>query len=129
MKPSSLRTWATAAFSLVAGISTAGRSIRLALRMRVSMSANGSVIMVESSPARLHHARNQAVARHIAEADTADAKFTINGPRPAAQLTAEPDADALTRRHLDLIRRAPAGFQLGQLLAKLHVFRCGCHDC
>ena len=36
------------AFSLVAGMSTAGRSIRLALRIRVSMSATGSVSIDDS---------------------------------------------------------------------------------
>src|SRR4051812_39384400 len=106
-------------------MSTAGRSIRLALRMRVSMSANGSVIMVESSPARLLHARDQPIARHVAKTDTADAELAVHGPRPAAQLAAQPNANALARRHFDLVRSAPAGFQLGQLLAKLHVFRFG----
>ena len=36
------------AFCLVAGISTAGRSMRLALRMRVSMSAIGSDVVIRS---------------------------------------------------------------------------------
>src|SRR5438309_2033144 len=49
MKPSSSSTLASATLRFVAGISTAGRSISLALRMRVSMSAIGSVIMVWSS--------------------------------------------------------------------------------
>src|SRR5437764_15109733 len=50
MNPSSRSTLASATFSLVAGISTNGRSMVLALRMRVSMSAIGSVIMAVSSP-------------------------------------------------------------------------------
>src|SRR5713101_1405593 len=45
MKPSSLSTCARCCFKCVEGISTAGDSMRLALRMRVSMSAIGSVIM------------------------------------------------------------------------------------
>src|ERR1700675_868127 len=119
MKPSSLRTCATAALSLVAGMSTAGRSMRLALRMRVSMSANGSVIMVVSSPARFLDAGNQAVARHVAEADAANAEFAIDGARPAAQLAAQANADALARRHLDLVRSAPAGLELGHAFLEL----------
>src|SRR6478672_11810089 len=99
MKPSSLSTCATATLSFVAGISAAGRSIEFALRIRVSMSAIGSVIMAESPrsqvsgirvlggrfrppipgsrllvrlPAGLAHAGDQTVGRHVAEADAAD---------------------------------------------------------
>src|SRR5262245_27559656 len=102
MKPSSLSTWATAALSLVAGMSTNWRSIRLALRMRVSRSARGSVIMVVPSPARLLHAGDQPVAGQVAEADPADAELAVDRPGPAAQPTAQPDADALAREDLHL---------------------------
>src|SRR5262245_39784845 len=105
MKPSSLRTWATLTLMRVAGMSTAGRSIRLALRMRVSMSATGSVIMgLPSSPDRLGNAGDHAATRQVAEADPADAELAVDRPRPAAQLAAEPDADALARGHLHLVR-------------------------
>src|SRR2546421_8165790 len=107
MKPSSLSTWATRALSLVAGMSTAGRSMRLALRMRVSMSARESVIMVGSpSPAGLGHARDQSVAGHVAETDAADAELAVDGPRPAAQAAAQADADPLARQQLVLLRVA-----------------------
>src|SRR5205085_1429336 len=103
------------------GISTAGRSMRLALRMRVSMSAIGSVIMAWvpfRSPARLAHAGDQAAAGHVPETDAADAELAVDGPRPPAQLAAQADADLLARRHLDLLRVAPVGLQLRHLLAK-----------
>src|SRR5262245_47551092 len=94
MKPSSLRTLAIAAFSFVAGMSTVGRSMRLALRMRVSMSAIGSVIMVgTSSPAGLGNAGDQPVRGHPPEADAADAELAVDGAGPAADLAAVADAD------------------------------------
>src|SRR3954451_3226302 len=128
MKPSSLSTWATAILSRLAGMSTTGLSIRLALRIRVSMSANESVIMVGGpSPAGLLDARDQPVAGHVAEADPADAELAVDGARPAAQLAPQPDADLLARQHLDLVRRALAGLELGQLLLELHDLRFGCH--
>src|SRR5690348_17297675 len=109
-------------------MSTAGRSMRLALRMRVSMSARLSVIMVGSpSPAGLLDAGNQAVAGHVAEADAADAELAVDGARPAAQLAAQPDADALARRHLDGAVRLAAGLQLGQLLLEADELRFGGH--
>src|SRR5579871_5075837 len=104
-------------------MSTAGRSMRTALRMRVSMSANESVIMLRvPSPASLLDARNQAIAGHVAETNTADAELAIDGPRPAAQPAAQPDANPLARRHLHLGIGLPAGLQLRHLLAKTDTF-------
>src|SRR5262249_1098917 len=94
-----------ASLSLLAGMSPTWRSMRLALRMRVSMSAMGSVIMARFlSPARFLDAGNQSVRRHAAETDPADAELAIDRPRPAAQLAAQPYADALARLELDLCR-------------------------
>src|SRR5438552_3827181 len=130
MKPSSLRTWATLALRRDAGMSTAGRSMRLALRMRVNMSANESVIMVvAASPAGFLDAGDQPVAGHVAKTDPADAKLTVDGAGAAAQLAAQADADALARQH----RLHLAGVALGvlqplQLLAKSDVFRFGRHE-
>src|SRR5437763_15998157 len=108
MKPSSLRTWARLILRRDAGMSTAGRSMALALRMRVSMSAIWSVIMVVgASPAGLLDAGNQPIAGQVAEADPADAKFTVDGAGPPADLAAHPDPDPLARRHrLGLLRVA-----------------------
>src|SRR5579875_651276 len=107
-------------------MSTAGRSRRLALRVRVSMSANESVIMGKApSPAGLFDARNQAIAGHASKTDTADAKFAIHGTRPAAQFAPQSNADALARRHLHFGIRFLTGFQLGQLPLESHVFCFG----
>src|SRR5215469_14578265 len=105
MKPSSLRTWAMLRFSSVAGISTAARSMRLALRMRVSMSAIGSVIMALTPlPTRFLYARNETIAGQAAKTDPADAELPIDGPAPAAQLAAIADADFVARPQLGFIR-------------------------
>src|SRR5690348_3886238 len=72
------------------GISTLARSTRTALRMRVNMSAIGSVIMVLwfPLPTRLLHTGDHAVVGQLAEADTADAKFAVHSARTAAQFAA-----------------------------------------
>src|SRR4051812_23534910 len=108
-------------------MSTTARSIRLALRIRVSMSAIGSVIMALFSPARFLHTRNQAIAGQAAETDTTDAKFAVNCPRTSADLAAETDADPLAGGHLNFIGRPLAGFQLRQLLAESDILGFGCH--
>src|SRR6185437_4442120 len=102
MKPSSSSTLASATFRFVAAISTNGRSISFALRMRVSMSAIGSVIIARvpnweagpmELPGRFADAGNQAVGGHFAEADAADAELAVDGAAAAAQLAAVADAD------------------------------------
>src|SRR5262245_22678330 len=104
MNPSSLSTWARRALRLVAGMSTAGRSMRLALRSRVSMSAIESVIMARLSPARFLHTRDEAVAGHVPKTDPADAELAVHRPRPAAQPAAQADADLVARPQLVLGR-------------------------
>src|SRR5438552_1885912 len=129
MKPSFLSTWAICCLTEVAGISTAGNSIRLALRIRVSMSAIGSVIMFQVllacprlrvglvflSPACFLDAGDESVARHVAEANTADAELAVHSPRPAAQAAAEADANPVPRPQLRFGRIAPRRFELRQL--------------
>src|ERR1700730_15861302 len=58
-----------------------------ALRMRVSMSAIGSLIVIRL-PARLGDARNLASQRQTAEADATQREPADEGPRPAAQFAA-----------------------------------------
>src|SRR5690606_2080918 len=102
MKPSSFRTRARLVLVLVNGISTEGRSIRLAFRMRVSISAIGSVIMVGRppfSPAGFLDAWNQPITGHPAEADTADAEFAIHGTGAAAEAATLTDANQLAWFH------------------------------
>src|SRR5215210_7822682 len=114
MNPSSFRTWAMLALSLVAFISAAGRSIEFALRIRVSMSAIGSVIMaVRPLPAGLADARDHPVGRQGAETDAADAELLVHGPRPAADLAPGPDLHQVARaQDLGLV---PLRFRLAHL--------------
>src|SRR5687768_17076025 len=66
------------------GIETVSCSALLALRIRVSMSATGSVI-IAASPARLRHAGDRAVVRELAQADPAEAELPVHRARaPAA---------------------------------------------
>src|SRR5207249_2956645 len=118
MNPSSFSTRAMLRLTSVAGISTKGRSIRLALRMRVSMSAIVSVIMGAVLPTRFLDAWDQAVAGHVAEADAADAELPIHRPRPSTQLAAQAHANLLARQHLHFIGRALTRLQLRELFAK-----------
>src|SRR5438874_13749700 len=117
MNPSSLRTCAKCALIPDAGISSTGRSMRAPLRIRVSMSANGSVIMVvRSSPTRLRDAGNQAVARQISKTDAADAELPIDRSGPSADLAAHFDPDPIARPELRIHRIAPMLFERRQLL-------------
>src|SRR3954465_53682 len=74
---------ASAIFCLDAGMRTSSCIAVLALRMRVNMSAMGSVIMMRS-PTRLGHAWDLAGVRHAAQPDTAQAELSVPRPRPAA---------------------------------------------
>src|SRR5262245_37564253 len=57
--------------------------------MRVSISPSGSFIFVSSSlPARLHHARNLALARQLAQHVSAHAQLAVIAARATRQLAA-----------------------------------------
>src|SRR5688572_17541861 len=76
---------ATSTFSLDTGMSTHRCAVEPAFRMRVSMSAIGSVIMmVSSSPARLAHAGDLALEGELPEADAAESELADEGTRPTA---------------------------------------------
>src|SRR2546430_10169170 len=65
------------------GISVVSCSALLALRMRASMSATGSVSI--GSPAALCHARDHALVREVPQADPAEAELAEDRARtPAA---------------------------------------------
>src|SRR5207244_8298343 len=66
---------AISCFILEFGISTRSCIALLALRMRVSMYAIGSVSIVRLLPARLGHARNCALVRELAQTDAAEAEL------------------------------------------------------
>src|SRR3954468_23786504 len=79
---------ARASFSLEDGIRTVSCIATLALRMRVSMSAIGSVIVIAGlalpSPTGLRHARHLAGVHHLSQADAAQPEVAEHGPGPAA---------------------------------------------
>src|SRR5262245_59179286 len=102
MNPSSLRISATRTLSLDEGMSTFSCSARLPLRMRVSRSAMGSLLIGASSPARLHDARHLTLERQLAEAETAQLELAQVAPGPAAQLAATVTAGGKLRRPLGL---------------------------
>src|SRR6266480_1715956 len=112
MYPSSLRSLAISTFIRELGMVACSCSALFALRIRVSMSAIGSVSTVLSLPARLRHAGNCALVRKLAEADPAEAELAEDRARAAAPVAARVVA------HLVL---------LGSPL--LHDERCLCHYC
>src|SRR5690606_31542958 len=86
MYPSAARTPARASFSLLEGMRTSSCIAMLALRIRVSMSAMGSVMVMRRlpSPARLGHAGQLACVRELAQADAAQPELAEHGVRPTA---------------------------------------------
>src|SRR2546422_4939455 len=101
MKPSSFRISAIRTLSREAGMSTFSCSARLALRMRVSRSAIGS-LRIRPLPARLHDARNLALERQLAEAEPAHLELPEIAARAAAQLAPRIGARAELRLTLGL---------------------------
>src|SRR5216683_2026019 len=76
---------ARASFSLELGIFTDSCMATLALRTLVSMSAMGSVMVIEgSSPAGLGDAGHLARMDHVAQADPAQAELAEHGTRAPA---------------------------------------------
>src|ERR1700733_3907641 len=79
-------TVATCSLSLECGISTRSWRARAPFRMRVSMSAIGSVIM--GSPACLDHARDFAAEREHPKANPAELELAVIASWPPAHLAA-----------------------------------------
>src|SRR5689334_7987969 len=77
MYPSCLRTWAMATLTLDAGVATTARSVICALRMRVNISAMGSVMLMGHSllPARLDDARDLPAHTVFPQLVAAEAEF------------------------------------------------------
>ncbi len=69
--PSSFRIRAISTFSFDEGKSTRGCLARAPFRIRVKRSAMGSVVILSSSPTRLHHAGDFSLEREAAETDAA----------------------------------------------------------
>src|SRR3954454_25021385 len=83
MYPSSSRMRAISLRMPELGIETLSCSAWLALRMRVSMSAIGSVI-IWCSPTALRHSGDHALVCELAQADPADAELAVVRARAAA---------------------------------------------
>src|SRR6516162_2630239 len=75
---------AISTFNLEEGKSTRGCFAREALRIRVSMSATGSVVIRPSLPAGLHDTGDFALQRQASKTDAAHLKFAEHAARPAA---------------------------------------------
>src|ERR1700744_6115491 len=91
MYPSRVSTAARASFSLDEGIRTVSCMATLALRMRVSMSAMGSVMVIRCPlplPTGLGHAGHLAGVYQLAQADTAETELPVHRVRPPAPATA-----------------------------------------
>src|SRR5262249_62319575 len=71
-------------FSFDEGISARSCSALLALRMRVSMSATGSVSISGLLPGALRHAGDDALMGELAQADPAEPELLEDGARAAA---------------------------------------------
>src|SRR6185295_2908707 len=85
-KPSSLRISAMCFLSSLAGTSVRSWRASAALRMRVSMSETGSVIM--SSPARLDYAGDLALESEDPQTNATKLEVAVVGARASAHLAA-----------------------------------------
>src|SRR5437588_2533714 len=96
MNPSFLRIRATSTLSFEEGSSMRSWREVMPLRIRVSMSAMGSVIDIRMLlvvflpvlPACLRHARDISAERQLPEADAAKLKFAQKAARAAAHFAA-----------------------------------------
>src|SRR6188508_293886 len=106
---------AISSFMREVGIDADSCSARFALRMRVSMSAMGSVSTVCLLPARLRHSGHGALVCELAQADPADAELAVDRTRPAAPVAAAVRAHLVLGLAL-LLRdeRAPVLVRLGR---------------
>src|SRR5512139_179319 len=113
MKPVAWSTRAISIFSRDLGMRTRRSRARPPLRMRVNMSAIGSLVTASSSPARLGHAGDLPLERERAQADPAQVELAVVGARAAAA----PAAVVVARAELELA--ALARLAQAQLLIHL----------
>src|SRR5580692_1978178 len=93
------------------GIATEVFSAVCALRMRVSISAIGSVMLIGSLlPACLGQAGNFAAHRNVAQLVAAQAEFAVRAARTPGQLAsvAQPRRAGIARQLLQLVARRHA---------------------
>jgi hypothetical protein len=102
MYPSFFSTSASADFCFEAGINTSSFIAAFALRMRVSMSAIGSVIMTQS-PTCLGQTRDFTGMGHLAKAQAAQSEFAIHSTRASTFLATRVTAYLELRRFVRLV--------------------------
>src|SRR6478672_1792590 len=89
---------AISTFNFEFGISARSCSALLALRMRVSMSATGSVSINCLLPGALGHAGDDALVGELPQADTTEPELLEHGTRTAAAIAARVVAHLVLRR-------------------------------
>src|SRR5262245_52292095 len=96
---------ARATFCFEEGMTTWSCMATLALRIRVSMSAMGSVIVIVAllSPARLGDAGDLPGVGHVAQADPAQAEGAVDAARPATPAAPRVGAHLVLRLALLLL--------------------------
>src|SRR5215213_3626414 len=99
MYPCSARMRAISRLRFDDGISTVSCAAMMPLRIRVRKSAIGSVIDMRS-PARLGHARDEAVVRQLAQAQAAEPELAVHGARTPATATTRMRARLVLGRSL-----------------------------
>src|SRR6478752_4449378 len=99
---------AISTFNFEFGISARSCSALLALRMRVSMSATGSVSIFGLLPGALGHAGDDALVGELPQADTTEPELLEHGPRTATAIAARVVAH--------LVLRGPCGLDDKRLL-------------
>src|SRR6202171_6092881 len=125
-----------ARFTFDAGTTTLTFSVACALRMRVSMSAMGSLMLIfVLLPARLDHSGNLAAHRDLADLVAPEAEFAERAARPAGDraAVAQSHRGSVARQRLQLGARLGLGLVGGlrvlqhgaQLLALLGEFLHG----
>src|SRR3954464_13280698 len=103
-KPSDLRTSAMRCFIFDAGMITFAFRAVMALRMRVSISAIGSVIVLPL-PARLHDAGDVTAERELTEAQTAQPELAHERAPATANRTTVANAHVELALTLDNLRK------------------------
>src|SRR5215471_2211581 len=120
MYPSSFSTWAIDTFTFEEGTPTTVFPTIWALRMRVSISAMGSVMLMRSIllPARLDQPGNLAAKRDLAQLVSREAELAKDPAGPARELAAvaKTHGRGVSRQLLKLLARL-----LAILVGALHV--------
>src|SRR5437868_1622055 len=108
-----------ALFTLDAGTSTVTFSVACALRMRVNMSAMGSLMLICALlPARLDHAGDLAAHRDLADLVAREAELAERAARAARHraAVAQPHGRGVARQRLELgarlVLRVVGGFRV-----------------